>query len=176
MARTFNKVILIGNLGRDPETRTLPSGVKVTDFSIATSESYTSRNGEKVEQTTWFRAEAWDRLADVAAQYLKKGDQVYLEGRLRLEEYTDKEGTARTSLRLRISEMNMLGGSRSDDDSGGGFQPAAQPSYPAAAPQQQPGYQQAPPPAAQRPQAARPAPPQAPPPAYTGSDDDDLPF
>ena len=78
MARTFNKVILIGNLGRDPETRTLPSGAKVADFSVATSESYTTRNGEKVEQTTWFRAEAWDRLADVVTQYLKKGDQVYL--------------------------------------------------------------------------------------------------
>ena len=122
MARTFNKVTLIGNLGRDPESRTLPSGAKVTDFPVATSESYNTKNGEKVDLTTWFRAEAWDRLSDVASQYLKKGDQVYLEGRLRMEEYTDKEGNQRSALRLRVLDLQLLNNNRSDE---GGFAPVS---------------------------------------------------
>ncbi len=160
MARTFNKVTLIGNLGRDPETRTLPSGVKVTDFPVATSESYTTKNGEKVEMTTWFRAEAWERLSDIASQYLKKGDQVYLEGRLRMEEYTDKDGNQRSALRLRVLEMNLLSNNRSEE---GGFAPAAS-SAPAAQPSQ---------PAA--PAAAKPATSPAPA-TFTNAPDDDLPF
>ncbi|MDQ1086857.1 single-stranded DNA-binding protein [Siphonobacter sp. SORGH_AS_1065] len=122
MARTFNKVTLIGNLGRDPESRTLPSGAKVTDFPVATSESYNTKNGEKVDLTTWFRAEAWDRLSDVASQYLKKGDQVYLEGRLRMEEYTDKDGNQRSALRLRVLDLQLLNNNRSDE---GGFAPVS---------------------------------------------------
>lgn len=160
MARTFNKVILIGNLGRDPETRTLPSGAKVTEFSVATTESYTTRTGEKVEQTTWFRAEAWERLSDIASQYLKKGDQVYLEGRLRMEEFTDKEGNTRSALRLRVMELNLMGsGGRTEE---GGFTPASTSSTPA-------------PTAAATPAAPRPTTPVAP--AFnSGSDEDDLPF
>lgn len=155
MARTFNKVILIGNLGRDPESRTLPSGAKVTEFSVATSESYNTRSGEKVEQTTWFRAEAWERLSDIASQYLKKGDQVYLEGRLRMEEYTDRDGNARTALRLRVTDMNLMG-SRNEE---GGFTQGPPSSAPAAAP-------------------AEPRRPSAPAPSSfaSGNDDDDLPF
>lgn len=114
MARTFNKVILIGNVGKDPEVRTLPSGQKVASFSVATSESYTTRGGEKVEQTTWFRCEAWERLADVVSNYVAKGSQVYLEGRLRAEEYTDNNGGKQTALKLRISELVLLGGRNGD--------------------------------------------------------------
>lgn len=160
MARTFNKVILIGNLGRDPETRTLPSGAKVTEFSVATTESYTTRTGEKVEQTTWFRAEAWERLSDIASQYLKKGDQVYLEGRLRMEEFTDKDGNTRSALRLRVMELNLMGsGGRSEE---GGFTPASSSMNSAPA-------------AATAPPAPRPTTPVAP--AFnSGSDEDDLPF
>ncbi|MFT4031046.1 MAG: single-stranded DNA-binding protein [Siphonobacter sp.] len=141
MARTFNKVIVFGNLGRDPETRTLPSGAKVTEFSVATSESYSTRNGEKVEQTTWFRAEAWERLSDIASQYLKKGDQVYLEGRLRMEEYTDRDGNQRSALRIRVTDLNLMGSIRSEESlaSGGLAQtatpvPAPRPAAPGATP------------------------------------------
>ena len=156
MARTFNKVILIGNLGRDPESRTLPSGAKVTEFSVATSESYNTRGGEKVEQTTWFRAEAWERLSDIASQYLKKGDQVYLEGRLRMEEYTDRDGNTRTALRLRVTDMNLMGGRPEEGGNSQGSQAA-----PAAAPAE-----------ARRPSA----PAQAPSSFASNNDDDDLPF
>lgn len=127
MARTFNKVTLIGNLGADPEARSLPSGAKVVQFNVATSESYKTKAGENVEQTTWFRAEAWDKLGDIAEQYLRKGNQVYLEGRLRLEEFTDRDGKARTALRLRVTEINLLG-SRNEDSSSapaGGYAPRA---------------------------------------------------
>ncbi len=163
MARTFNKVTLIGNLGRDPETRTLPSGAKVTEFSVATTESYNSRNGEKVEMTTWFRAEAWERLSDIASQYLKKGDQVYLEGRLRMEEYTDKDGNQRSALRLRVMEMNLLSNNRSEEG-GGGYTPVASSSAP---------QQSAPAPKPASAPAASPAPNSF---ANTPDEGDDLPF
>jgi single-strand DNA-binding protein len=132
MARTFNKVTLIGNLGRDPETRVLPSGAKVVDFTIATTESYKNRAGDQIESTTWFRAEAWEKLGDIAEQYLKKGDQVYLEGRLRQEEYTDRDGNARTALRLRINELHLLNNTRPTDGAAPAASQAA--AQPAAAP------------------------------------------
>lgn len=132
MARTFNKVTLIGNLGRDPETRVLPSGAKVVDFTVATTESYKNRAGDQIDSTTWFRAEAWEKLGDIAEQYLKKGDQVYLEGRLRLEEYTDREGTPRTALRLRINDLHLLNNTRPADGTAPGGQ-AARPEQPTTA-------------------------------------------
>lgn len=105
-----NKVILVGRLGNDREVRSLPSGATVVNFSVATSDSWTNKNGEKVEQTEWHRIEMWDQLAKTAEQYLKKGDMVYVEGKLRTEKWTDKDGTERTTIRVRGLGMQLLGG------------------------------------------------------------------
>ncbi len=105
-----NKVILIGNLGSDPEVRHLSTGSVVANFNIATSESYTNRNGERVTQTEWHRIELWDGLAKVAEQYLKKGNSVYIEGKIRTETWQDNDGNTRTTTRIRAQNMTMLGG------------------------------------------------------------------
>lgn len=110
-----NKVILIGNLGSDPEVRHLSNGSVVANFNIATSESYTNKNGERVTQTEWHRIELWDGLARVAEQYLKKGQMVYIEGKLRTENWQDSDGNNRTTTRIRGLNMTMLGG-RSDSN------------------------------------------------------------
>lgn len=110
MARSVNKVILIGNLGNDPEVRSLPSGMKVVNFNIATSEQYTNKNGDQITQTEWHRIEMWDKMADIAERYLKKGNPVYIEGRIRTEEWTDKDGNSRTTVKIRAQEMSLLGG------------------------------------------------------------------
>ena len=109
-----NKVILIGNLGADPEIHHLPSGSSVANFNIATSDSYTNKNGEKVTQTEWHRIELWDGLAKIAEQYLKKGNSVYIEGRLRTETYTDKEGINRSTVKIRGTALNLIGGRNTD--------------------------------------------------------------
>ena len=116
-----NKVILIGNLGSDPEVRHLSSGSVVANFNIATSESYTNKNGERVTQTEWHRIELWDGLAKVAEQYLKKGQTVYVEGKLKTENWQDSDGNNRTTTRIRGLNMTMLGG-RSSEQSGGDSQ------------------------------------------------------
>ena len=113
-----NKVILIGNLGSDPEVRHLSNGSVVANFNIATSESYTNKNGERVTQTEWHRIELWEGLAKVAEQYLKKGQTVYIEGRIKTENWQDSDGNNRTTTRIRGLNMTMLGG-RSADQSGG---------------------------------------------------------
>jgi single-strand DNA-binding protein len=113
-----NKVILVGNLGADPEIRNLPSGSSVANFNIATSESYTNKSGEKVTQTEWHRIECWEGLAKVAEQYLKKGNSVYIEGKIRTEEWQDKEGNTRYTTKIRAQNMTMLGG-RNDSNGGG---------------------------------------------------------
>ena len=110
-----NKVILIGNLGSDPEVRHLSSGSVVANFNIATSESYTNKNGEKVTQTEWHRIELWDGLAKVAEQYLKKGQSVYVEGKLKTENWQDNDGNNRTTTRIRGLNMTMLGGKTSSE-------------------------------------------------------------
>lgn len=102
-----NKVILLGRLGSDPEVRTLPSGGKVVNFSIATSENYTNRNGEKVEQTEWHRIELWENLANIAEQYLKKGDMAYIEGKIRTEKWTDQNGQDRYTTRIRGTAIQI---------------------------------------------------------------------
>jgi single-strand DNA-binding protein len=107
-----NKVILLGRLGSDPEVRTLPSGGKVVTFSIATSENYTNKEGVKVEQTEWHRIELWDNQANVAEQYLKKGDLAYIEGKIRTEKWTDKEGVERSTVKIRGNALQLVGGSR----------------------------------------------------------------
>ena len=93
MARGINKVILVGNLGKDPETRYMPSGKAVTNFSIATSESWTDKqSGDKQERTEWHNIVLFDKLGEIAAEYLRKGSQVYIEGSLRTRKWQDKEG------------------------------------------------------------------------------------
>lgn len=111
---SFNKIILVGNLGRDPELRYTAQGTPVCSFSMATNERRKDRNGEMQDQTTWFKITLWNRLAENASQYLQKGKQVYIEGRLRVEEYTDRDGKPRTSLEVSATEMHFIG-SRHDD-------------------------------------------------------------
>jgi len=109
MARGINKVILVGNLGADPETRYTPTGTAITTIRIATSESWKDKQtGEQQERTEWHRVKFFGRLAEIAGEYLKKGGQVYVEGRLRTEEY-EKEGIKRWSTDIVADEMQMLG-------------------------------------------------------------------
>ena len=103
-----NKVILLGNLGRDPEARYLESGSVVVSFSIATSETYKDRNGNRVDTTEWHNIEMWDGLAKVAEQYLKKGDMVYVEGKIKTESWTDNEGNQRKSTKIRATTMQLM--------------------------------------------------------------------
>ncbi len=106
---SFNKIIIVGNLGRDPELKYTPQGQQVCEFSVATSEKRKDNNGEMKDETTWFRVSCWGKLAEVASKYLVKGRQVYIEGRLRAREWTDKEGKVRTSLEVFGSELKLLG-------------------------------------------------------------------
>src|SRR5512139_2486567 len=111
MARGINKVILIGNLGQDPESRTTPGGTTVTNIRVATSESWKDKqSGEMKEQTEWHTVVCWNRLGEIAGEYLKKGSQVYIEGRLRTRKWQDKTGNDRYSTEIVASEMQMLGG------------------------------------------------------------------
>lgn len=121
-----NKVILVGNLGADPEIRNLPSGSSVANFNIATSETYTNKNGERVTQTEWHRIECWEGLAKIAEQYLKKGNQVYVEGKLRTEEWQDKEGNTRYTTKVRAQNMTMLGGRNDNNGSNQSYAGSAQ--------------------------------------------------
>ena len=108
MAGSYNKIIIIGNVGRDPESRYLPSGDAVASFSVATSERRKGQDGQQQEQTTWFRVSAFGKLAETCQQYLHKGSYVYVEGALTQQEYTDREGATRQSLEVRAREMRML--------------------------------------------------------------------
>ena len=105
----MNKIIVIGNLGRDPEMRYTPNGQSVTTFSVASSRRYTTADGERREETEWFNVSAWGRLADVCNQYLTKGQQIYVEGRLRSRTYQGQDGQTRVSLDINLTEMQMLG-------------------------------------------------------------------
>ncbi|MEW6694558.1 MAG: single-stranded DNA-binding protein [Pseudomonadota bacterium] len=161
---SVNKVILVGNCGRDPEIRYLPSGQPVASVSIATSSRRKDRNsGEVVEDTQWHRVTFYDRLAEIAGEYLKKGRPVYVEGRLKYGKYTGQDGVERNTVDIIATELQLLGaregmGSPSDE---GGYAPRAAAPAPARAP--------AP--------ASRPA-PQAAAPAASGFEDmdDDIPF
>nr|DAX74797.1 MAG TPA: Single strand binding protein [Caudoviricetes sp.] len=106
----LNKVILIGRLGKDPETRLMPNGEAVCNFSVATSESWNDRNGQRQERTEWHNITMYRRLAEIAGQYLKKGSQVYLEGKIQSHKYIDKNGIERTAYDIIVNEMKMLGG------------------------------------------------------------------
>jgi single-strand DNA-binding protein len=131
---SVNKVILIGNLGRDPETRYMPNGEAVTNVTLATTETWKDRtSGERQEKTEWHRVTFYRRLGEIAGEYLKKGSQVYVEGRLETRKWTDKEGKDRYTTEIIATEMKMLG-SRSgagapsydaSDDNAGNPRPAA---------------------------------------------------
>ena len=111
MARGVNKVILIGNLGKDPEARSTASGTAVTSCSLAVSESWKDKqSGETKEKTEWVNLVFWGRLADIAGQYLKKGSQVYVEGKLQTRKWQDKEGKDRYTTEVNVHDLQMLGG------------------------------------------------------------------
>lgn len=158
---SVNKVIIVGNLGRDPETRYMPNGEAVTNIAVATTESWKDKNtGDKKEVTEWHRITFYRRLAEVAGQYLKKGSSVYVEGRLQTRKWTDKDGVERYTTEIIADTMQMLGGrpgagggSVSMDDEYGGGAPAPRQSAPAA-----------------RPAASKPAP------SNFSDMDDDIPF
>jgi single-strand DNA-binding protein len=162
---SVNKVILVGNLGRDPEVRYMPSGDAVANIALATSSKYKNKAGEMVEETEWHRVSFFGRQAEIVGEYLKKGRSVYIEGRLKTRKYTDKDGVEKYATDIIASEMQMLGsregmgGPGGDDDGGGERQSYSRP--PAA-----------------RPAAAPRAPAPAPTKAASGFDDmdDDIPF
>jgi len=108
MSRGLNKVMIIGHLGRDPEMRYTPSGRPVTTFSVATNRSWTTSDGEVHSETEWFNVVAWSKLAEICNQYLSKGQQVYIEGRLHTRQWEDSSNTKRTSVEIVASEMIML--------------------------------------------------------------------
>ncbi|MBX7230221.1 MAG: single-stranded DNA-binding protein [Burkholderiaceae bacterium] len=107
---SVNKVILVGNLGRDPEVRYTPDGAAIASISIATTSKYKNKTGEMVEETEWHRVTFFGRLAEIAGEYLKKGRAVYVEGRLKTRKYTDKDGVEKYATDIIASEMQMLGG------------------------------------------------------------------
>jgi single-strand DNA-binding protein len=110
MAGGVNKVILIGNLGKDPEVRFTPSGAAVSNFNIATNESWTDKSGQKQERTEWHRIVVWGKLAELCGEYLKKGRQCYVEGRLQTREWTDKEGKKNYTTEVVAQTVQFLGG------------------------------------------------------------------
>src|SRR6195256_4863722 len=112
---SFNKIILVGNLGRDPELRYTPQGTPVCSFSLATNERRKDKTGEMQDQTTWFRVTLWGRQAETASQYLTKGRPVYIEGRLRVEEWTDRDGKPRHTLEVHATDMQFIGGGRREE-------------------------------------------------------------
>ncbi|MHB1667260.1 MAG: single-stranded DNA-binding protein [Thiomonas sp.] len=117
---SVNKVILIGNLGRDPEIRYAPSGAAVCNVAIATTRQWKDKAGEKKEETEWHRVVFYDRLAEIAGEYLKKGRPVYVEGRLKYGKYTDKDGIERYTTDIVATEMQLLGGREGGGGGGGG--------------------------------------------------------
>lgn len=158
MARGVNKVILIGNLGSDPEVRYTPDGVPVANFSLATTESWNDRNtGERQERTEWHRLVLWRRQAEVAQQYLKKGSKIYVEGKLQTRSWDDQSGQKRYTTEIVVFDMQMLDSRGEGGGSGGGGSSSRDAGYNA-------GGQNAGPAA----QSDAPPPP--------GGDDDDLPF
>ncbi len=164
---SLNKVIIIGNVGNDPDVRYLDGGSVVAKFSVATNERYTTRSGEQVESTEWFRVEVWNDQAKTIEKYVRKGQQIYVEGRLKTETYTDKEGKERFSLNVRATTFQFLGGPNDRQDDGSEQQPA----------RQQPAPAQADAPAKPAPTRQQAAPTQQPAPAFEGNgNDDDLPF
>jgi single-strand DNA-binding protein len=122
---SVNKVILIGNLGKDPEVRYLPSGDAVTNISVATTDTWKDKSGEKQEHTEWHRVAFFGKTAEIAGEYLKKGSPVYIEGRIRTRKWQDKEGQDRYSTEIVADRMQLLGGRGAGGGGGGGGEPMA---------------------------------------------------
>jgi len=125
MSRGLNKVMIIGNLGRDPEMRYTPSGRPVTTFIVATSRSWNTANGEHHSDTEWFNVVMWGNQAEICKQYLTKGQQVYIEGRLQTRHWEDKEGVKHTTVEIVATEMIMLGDRREVNHMSAGEEPIA---------------------------------------------------
>jgi single-strand DNA-binding protein len=143
MARGINKVILIGNLGTDPEVRYMPQGGAVANLTVATSESWTDKaTNEKKEQTEWHRVVIYQRLAEIAGEYLRKGSKVYLEGKLKTRKWQDKDGVERYTTEIIANELQMLDGRGDGQQQGGGMGGGQQGGYQKPAASQQGGYQQ----------------------------------
>jgi len=178
---SVNKVILVGNCGRDPEIRYLPSGQAVANISIATSSRRKDKNtGESIEDTQWHRVTFYDRLAEIAGEYVKKGRPVYVEGRLKYGKYTDQAGIEKNTVDIIATELQLLGGREGmggpggDEGAGGGGSGGGDRgsySRPAPAPASRPAPPPPPPPP-----AARQAPPQSRPASSFDDMDDDIPF
>ncbi len=117
---SFNTIILVGNLGRDPELRYTPQGTPVCNFTMATNERRRDKTGETQDSTTWFRVTLWGRQAEAASQYLTKGRPVYVQGRLRVEEWTDRDGRSRYTLEVHATDMQFIGGRGAEDAPGSG--------------------------------------------------------
>lgn len=115
-----NKAILIGNLGRDPELRYTQSGQAVVNFSLATTENWTDKNGERVEKTEWHRIVAWGKTGELCAQYLSKGRTVYIEGRIQTRDWEDKDGIKRQTTEINATTVQFLGGPRGDSENNAG--------------------------------------------------------
>jgi single-strand DNA-binding protein len=126
VSRSLNKAIIIGNLGADPEVRSVSSGTQVANFSVATSRSWTGRDGSQQEKTEWHRIVAWDKLAEVAERFLKKGERVYIEGEIEYRSYEDKDGVTKYITEIRAREMIMLGGREGGSFGGGDAAPERQ--------------------------------------------------
>ncbi len=130
MSRGLNKVMIIGNLGRDPEMRYTPSGRPVTTFSVATSRTWNTADGEKRVETEWFNVVAWSSLAEICKQYLSKGQQVYIEGRLQTRQWDDAEGKKHTAVEIVASEMIMLGDRRESAEASSDSEAADEDEFP----------------------------------------------
>ncbi len=119
MARGINKVILVGTLGQDPDAKFTPNQVAVTNFSLATNETWKDKQGEQVDKVTWHNIVAFGRLGEICSEYLRKGSQVYVEGKLQVDDWTDKDGNKRKTTKIVANEMQMLGGRSSGGNPGG---------------------------------------------------------
>ncbi len=170
MARGINKVILIGNLGKDPETRYMPNGGAVTNITVATSETWKDKqSGQKQERTEWHNVVFFNRLAEIVGEYLKKGSKIYLEGSLRTRKWQDKQGNDRYTTEIVGSEMQMLDSRGGSATANAAAQSQAQSNAPASAPNNQT-------PVSQNPDSGpAPMPPNMEPPV-DGDFDDDIPF
>ena len=124
---SVNKVILVGNLGKDPEVRYMPSGEAITNITVATTDTWKDKSGEKQERTEWHRVAFFSKLAEIAGEYLKKGSQVYIEGRLQTRKWQDKEGHDRYTTEIVADRMHMLGGKRDNTGRPEGHDSGVQP-------------------------------------------------
>lgn len=139
---SVNKVILVGRLGRDPETRYMPNGDAITNFSLATDEQWRDRNGERQTRTEWHNVSLYGKLGEIANQYLRKGSQVFVEGKIQSRKYTGKDGIERTAYNIIGNEMRMLGDRNDGFDSGNNYAaPPTSSNPPPAAPRRQPPQQ-----------------------------------